>query len=177
MRTGHAGRWLWKWKRFPAEALAAALLLSNPALAQGEGFGIGAAAASRKANQPQTGLKIIPLTLMLSDGRKLTYKVEVAETDQQQQTGMMWRTHMAPKTGMLFPYTMAQPMAYWMRNTLIPLDIIYISPDRRVMRIWANTVPKSEKLLESGGRAIAVLELAGGESARIGLKVGDGLRW
>lgn len=144
-----------------------------PALPDFSAYGIEAA----QPNRPQTGLKIIPLTVHPQGRRALTYRVEVAATPQQQATGMMFRRTMPPFTGMLFPTDPPREASFWMRNTLIPLDLVFIGPNRRIIRIHPRARPLSDDPIPSGGPVIAVLELAGGEAARAGLNVGDRVDW
>ena len=90
---------------------------------------------------------------------------------------MMNRMSLAPDRGMIFPYDPPQPVAFWMKDTLIPLDIIFISPGGTILRIADNAVPLSLENVPSGGPVEAVLELAGGRSAELGLKPGDKVEW
>ncbi len=131
-------------------------------------FGLGA---------PQTGLATRKLTVTTAGGKSHAYTVEIAATQQQQATGMMFRKAMPAGTGMLFPMNPPRPASFYMRNTYLPLDIIFIGTDRRVQTIGANATPLSESLVSSTGPVIAVLELRGGEAARIGLKPGDKVAW
>ena len=129
------------------------------------------------AGKPQTGLRVIPLSIETSGGKRHAYKVEVAATPAQQAHGMMFRTKMPPGTGMLFPHDPPSPASFWMENTLIPLDLLFIGTDGRIRNIAANAVPKSRAPLSSVGPVIAVLELPGGEAERIGAKPGDKVQW
>ena len=122
------------------------------------------------------GLEQVPLTIV-SGGKTHRFTVEVAKTEEQQQTGMMHRNTLAPDRGMIFPYDPPQPVAFWMKNTLIPLDLLFIAPGGRILRIEANAVPLSLDQLPSGGPIEAVLELAGGRAAELGLKEGDTVDW
>ena len=122
------------------------------------------------------GLDQVPLTIV-SSGKTHRFTVEVARSVEQQQTGMMNRNSLAPDRGMIFPYDPPQPVAFWMRNTLIPLDLIFVAPGGKILRIEANAVPLSLDQLPSGGPIEAVLELAGGRSAELGLKPGDQVSW
>ncbi|WP_237831434.1 DUF192 domain-containing protein [Sandaracinobacteroides sayramensis] len=101
----------------------------------------------------------------------------MAATAAQQAHGMMFRTKMAPETGMLFPMSPPREAGFWMENTLIPLDLVFIGADRKVRNIAAEAVPHSRATLSSIGPVAAVLELKGGEAARIGLKPGDKVDW
>ncbi len=101
------------------------------------------------------------------------FLVEIAATRAEQQRGLMFRKALAPDRGMLFIYNRPQPAAYWMKNTLIPLDIIYIQPDGRILSIVRNARPHDETPLSSGGLVLGVLEIAGGRAAQLGVLPGD----
>ncbi len=102
--------------------------------------------------------------------------VEVASTPEQQARGLMFRTELAENKGMLFPHPEPRELTMWMRNTYIPLDMVFIRADGTVHRIEAQTVPFSERTIGSQGAVSAVLEIAGGGAARLGLKPGDTVR-
>jgi uncharacterized membrane protein (UPF0127 family) len=135
------------------------------------------AAAAIVAGKPQTGLKVVPLTIETAGGKRHVYRVEVAASSAQQAHGMMFRTKMAPMTGMIFPMDPPRPAAFWMENTLIPLDLLFVGKDGRVRNIIAGAVPGSRAQLPSAGPVAAVLELAGGEAERIGAQPGDKVIW
>jgi len=101
------------------------------------------------------------------------FNIEVATTREEQALGLMFRRSLPENAGMLFIYQQPQPAAMWMKNTLIPLDMVFISPDGRVLRIETNTEPFSTKLIPSEGTISAVLELNAGQADKIGLKRGD----
>ncbi len=149
-----------------AVAFAATLPVGVPA----------ANAASIAAGKPQTGLKVVGLSIE-AGGKLHDYRVEIAATASQQAHGMMFRTEMPRDTGMIFPMKPPREAGFWMENTLIPLDLIFIGADGRVRNIAAEAVPRSRALLMSAGPVAAVLELKGGEAARIGLKPGDKVSW
>lgn len=153
---------------FSATALPAKQPTEGKALGDFSAFSVGS---------PQTGLRVKTLSLTTADGKTYSYRVELAETQAQQAIGMMFRKQMPRDTGMLFPMRPARPASFYMRNTYLPLDLIFIGPDRRVLNIGANAVPLSESLVSSAGPVSAVLELRGGEAARIGLKPGDKVSW
>lgn len=134
------------------------------------------ARAAIEAGKPQTGLKVVPLAIT-TGGKVHRYKVEVAQTPAQQAHGMMFRTGMPPMTGMLFPMQPPRAASFWMENTLIPLDLVFIGADGKVRNIITEAVPRSQAPLSSLGPVAAVLELKGGETARIGLKPGDSISW
>ena len=90
---------------------------------------------------------------------------------------MMFRTELAPDKGMIFPYDPPENVGFWMRNTLIPLDMIFIRADGSIDRIAENTIPESLEPVVSGGEVSAVLELAGGTAARLGIDETAKVTW
>ena len=104
------------------------------------------------------------------------FQVEIANNDATREHGLMDRRYMAPDHGMLFEFDREEPVSFWMKNTYIPLDMIFLAPSGVVTHIAANAEPLSERVVPSGGPCIAVLELNGGTAASIGLKVGDKVR-
>ncbi len=101
------------------------------------------------------------------------FTVEMAVSDRQQAQGLMFRRSMAPNAGMLFDYKRPTRITMWMKNTYIPLDMIFIGADGRIINIAQRTVPLSEATIPSRGRALAVLEVNGGTASRLGIKPGD----
>jgi len=112
------------------------------------------------------------LTLVTAAGERQIV-IEVAETSEEKAKGLMFRTSLPDTQGMLFPYSPPQEITMWMKNTYIPLDMVFIRADGIVHRIEARTEPFSEKTIASNGNVAAVLELAGGAAQRLGLKPGD----
>lgn len=156
--------------------LAAALALSS-ALSLG-----GAAAAQQipkvadparcDVGQPEIR-PLQPLSIVTPKG-KTDLLVEYADNDRTRQTGLMCRRSLAPDRGMLFDFKRPMPaLGFWMRNTLIPLDLVYIRPDGRVLSIVRNARPLSDAPLPANGVARWVLELSGGRAAQLGLLPGD----
>ena len=135
----------------------------------------GAEAAAAPARHRESGLSVVPLTVTTANGPQ-RFQVEVAASPAEQQKGLMFRTAMGPNEGMIFPNSPPQQRSFWMKNTVLPLDIIYIGPDRRVLNI-ANGVPYSTDSLPSAGPVINVLELNAGRSAELGIKPGDAVTW
>lgn len=121
-------------------------------------------------------LEVVAVRVVTSDGRTHRYTAEVARTPEEQARGLMYRKTMPRNVGMLFPFPEARRASFWMMNTYLPLDIIFISPQGRVLNVGEG-VPLSEATVESIGLAGAVLELNRGEAARIGLKPGDRIAW
>jgi uncharacterized membrane protein (UPF0127 family) len=114
-----------------------------------------------------------PLTLVTGKGR-FRFQVEDADTDRKRATGLMCRVRLTADRGMLFDFRRPTgDVAFWMRDTLIPLDIVFIRPDGRVLSIAHNARPLDETPLPAGGEIRGVLEIAGGRAAQIGLLPGD----
>lgn len=136
-----------------------------------------ASAPLELAVHPESGLPVIPLSVQRGD-RPLHFRVEVARTAAEQARGLMFRNTLGPNEGMIFP---ADPprsgVAFWMKNTVIPLDIIFIGPDRRIINIAANTVPYSLQPVPAVGPVSAVLEIAGGRAGQLGIAPGDLVAW
>lgn len=134
----------------------------------------GAAPASSAACIGNPELKPLrPLTVRTEKG-EFRFLVEVADTDRERELGLMCRRGLAPDRGMLFDFVQERrDAAFWMRNTLIPLDIIYIRKDGVVRSIVRNARPLDETPRPAGGSILGVLELAGGRAAQIGLQPGD----
>lgn len=141
--------------------------------------GVAPAAASRvDINAPHaTSPDFVtePLSIETAKGR-LDYRVEIADDDAERQHGLMYRTSLPDMHGMLFIFPQAKPQAFWMRNTYMPLDIIYIGADGAIVSIQANARPFDETALPSEGPAIGVLEIYGGKAAELGIKPGDRVR-
>jgi hypothetical protein len=123
----------------------------------------------------QTGLVQIPLTIRSSNGEH-HFIVEVAATPEQQERGLMFRKSLAGDRGMIFPYDPPVDASFWMKNTLIPLDMLFIRGDGTIVRI-AYAVPLSLDPVPAGEPVGAVLELRGGRSAELGIREGDIATW
>jgi hypothetical protein len=100
------------------------------------------------------------------------FTVEVAETPQQQERGLMFRRALDPDRGMIFPYAPPQEVGFWMKNTLIPLDMVFIRADGTIARI-ATARPLDETNVPSGEPVAMVLEIRGGRAAELGIREGD----
>lgn len=134
------------------------------------------AAGAQLAVHPESGLQIIPLTVQRGN-RKLPFRVEIARTGAEQAKGLMFRTAMGANEGMIFPSDPPRDgVAFWMKNTVIPLDIIFIGADHRILNI-ANAVPYSLDPLPAAGPVSGVLELNGGRAAQLGIVPGDKVEW
>jgi len=126
--------------------------------------------------QAQGGLvqfKTDKLSIRTAAGKMLDFKIELATTPAERAQGLMFRRSLAPDAGMLFDFGRSEPVAMWMENTLIPLDMLFIAADGRVVNIAQRAVPMDKTPIPSKGPVKAVLELAGGTASRLGLKPGD----
>lgn len=101
------------------------------------------------------------------------FSVEMATTEQEKETGLMYRKELADGKGMLFDFSPEQQISMWMKNTYIPLDMIFIRADGRILRIAENTEPLSTKIISSGGPAKGVLEVIAGTAKKYGIAAGD----
>lgn len=120
-----------------------------------------------------SGLTQLPLRVTTAAGKIHSFTVEVAATEAQQARGLMFRTWLAPDAGMIFPMRPPRFASFWMKNTLIPLDIIFVRANGTIARIVANTQPFSLTPIESGEPVAAVLEIAGGRAEALGIREGD----
>lgn len=113
-----------------------------------------------------------PVTIRTGNGAVLI-QAELADTPETRRKGLMGRTSLPDGYGMLFLFPVAEDVAFWMRGTLIPLDILYIDKDGKIIHIHPMAVPLDETPLPSRGPVKAVLEIAGGQAAAKGIKTGD----
>jgi uncharacterized membrane protein (UPF0127 family) len=114
-----------------------------------------------------------PVTIQHADGSRANYRMEIAKTPEEQEHGLMFRHHLDAHAGMLFLWPADQNVSMWMKNTLIPLDMLFIAHDGRVVKITANAVPQDLTPLPSGEPIRAVIEIAGGEAGKQHILVGD----
>ena len=155
-------------------ALATALLAACSAQPAAES---GAAAeVVTETTHPVSGLEVIPLTVTGASGTH-RFVVELAETPEAQRRGLMFRTELSDNAGMIFPYDGTTAQSFWMKNTPLPLDIIFIGPDGRISNIAAMTEPYSLESVYSVGPVLGVLELRGGLAAELGIDPGDKVDW
>lgn len=115
-----------------------------------------------------TVVPTVPLTITTSRGA-LRLRVEVARTSDEQARGLMFRRSLPANGGMIFPMRPARVASFWMKNTVIPLDMIFIRADGTIARVAANTVPYTLDPVTSGEPVAAVLEIAGGRAAQLGI--------
>lgn len=109
-------------------------------------------------------------------GGPINFDIEVAASEQEKAVGLMFRTHLGDGQGMLFPYGNERIITMWMRNTYIPLDMLFIRSDGVIDRIEVEAEPHSEAIISSERPVAAVLEIPGGAAGRLGIKVGDLVR-
>ncbi|WP_221792494.1 DUF192 domain-containing protein [Aquisediminimonas sediminicola] len=128
--------------------------------------------ANATENEAESGLATETLSIATMKGER-RFTVEIAQTAEEQSRGLMFRTKLAPDRGMIFPMLPPRDVAFWMKNTLIPLDMIFIRPNRTIARIEANTVPETLDPVSSNEPVIAVLEIAGGQAVAQGIAPGD----
>lgn len=159
--------------------IAGSLLVASAACSPVSASGAPESSASTAATprlHPISGLAVIPLKVVTAKGPH-TFQVEVAASEPEQARGLMFRNAMGADEGMIFPMIPPRDASFWMKNTVISLDIIFIGADHKVLNIAANAVPYDETPLPSIGRAAGVLELNAGRAAQIGLKPGDTVTW
>jgi uncharacterized protein len=101
------------------------------------------------------------------------FTVEIADNDADRAKGLMYRKDLPQGQGMLFDFHREQEVSFWMQNTYIPLDMVFIRGDGRILRIAENTEPLSTQLIPSGGPVRAVLEVTGGTTRKLGIAPGD----
>ncbi|MGG7568306.1 DUF192 domain-containing protein [Rhodovulum sp. DZ06] len=150
-------------------ALAVAAGAPSPAAADVAGQGPGAAVAARPACAPD----VVDLR---GPGGATRFAVEIADTPESRARGLMHRETMARDAGMLFVFDPPRPVAFWMRNTILALDLVFVDDSGTVVKIHENAVPFSERLMPSGEPVRAVLEINAGLSAALGLGPGTELR-
>lgn len=151
---------------FTALALALALPMT----------GCSSDAGSASNASEDAGVATIPVTITMA-GKAHVFNVEVARTDAEQDRGLMFRASLPADGGMLFPFQKPRIGSFWMKNTLIPLDMIFIRADGSIDRLAENTIPESLEPVVSGGEVSAVLELAGGTAARLGIDESAKVTW
>ncbi len=129
-------------------------------------FGLLAAAG------PACSAGLEPLDIISATG-KHSFQVEVVDNDADRAKGLMYRKELPAGRGMLFDFKREQDVAFWMQNTYIPLDMIFIRGDGHILRIQENAEPLSTRLIPSGGPVLGVLEVIGGTAKKLGIKPGD----
>lgn len=117
-------------------------------------------------------------SLCITSGTKTRqFTVEIARTSMEQAKGMMFRTELADNAGMIFPFPEPKVASFWMKNTVIPLDIIFIRANGTIESIAENAIPYSTAPVEAGEPVVSVLELRGGLTSELGISAGDKVVW
>jgi uncharacterized membrane protein (UPF0127 family) len=155
-------------KRHSLLLAAAAALLMQASLVGGTFAQVG-----KPITGPQPTLPAQKLVIITKDGKRHDFNVEVATTPIEEETGLMFRPSVAPDGGMLFESDLPRKSDMWMKNTIAPLDMVFIKADGTIDSIAENTVPESLAIITSNGPVLATLELAAGTTARLGIVVGD----
>jgi len=124
---------------------------------------------------PAAALEQSPLAIEAATGRH-AFTVELAATPQEKARGLMYRRELAADAGMLFVYPDDGPVSMWMKNTFLPLDMLFLAADGRIVFIAVDTVPGSLEPISAGQNVRAVLELNAGTALRLGIAVGDRVR-
>jgi uncharacterized membrane protein (UPF0127 family) len=133
---------------------------------------VGAALAQQGA-APKFGRSSLVID---TGGRQLKFEIDLATNDAERSYGLMFREKLGPYEGMLFDFHQEQPVSFWMKNTLIPLDMIFIAADGTIRHIHSNAVPLSTDTIPSQFPVRGVLEINGGSAKLLGIKVGDKVR-
>lgn len=116
------------------------------------------------------------LQVQTQSGKAYDFSVELALTPEEQAKGLMHRTSLSENAGMLFYFGANAPRSFWMKNTLIPLDIMFVKLDGTIHHIHANAIPQDETPIPSNGKVGAVFEINGGLSQKLGIKPGDKIK-
>ncbi|WP_297490020.1 DUF192 domain-containing protein [Acidocella sp.] len=135
--------------------------------------GVARAQVNDDPTGPQPMLPTEQLSITADDGKVYNFTVELAATPQEQAYGLMFRPTVAADAGMLFPNDPPVAVQFWMKNTIAPLDMVFIGPDGKIISIAENTVPYSLRPIPSGGIVAATLELQGGITATDDINIGD----
>lgn len=128
------------------------------------------------AQQKNLSFKKDTLQVVKQTGGRYRFQIELARTPAQRQQGLMFRERLAADEGMLFDYERPQPIAMWMKNTYVPLDMIFIDADGTITHIAKRAVPFSLQPISSNGPVRAVLEVNGGITDHLGIRIGDEVR-
>ena len=131
--------------------------------------------AACAATPPPAPLPVEPLEVATRKG-PVRFQVEVADDDAEREYGLMNRPRMDAGRGMIFDFHQPQPVAFWMRNTLIPLDMLFVTDEGRILNIARMAKPHDETPIPSAGSILAVVEINGGLADRLGIKPGDRVR-
>jgi uncharacterized membrane protein (UPF0127 family) len=146
-----------------ARAAALAMFMALAACAQSE---------TKVGDGAETALETEQLTIDTANG-PVRFTVEIADDDQERARGLMFRQSLADDRGMLFYFQTPEHASFWMRNTIISLDIIFIGVDGRILNVAERTTPYSEEGIPAAGLTRGVLEIRGGRARELGIRAGD----
>lgn len=162
-----------------SKAIALSLMLLSVSSLPGCYAQTGETTASKTQSElplSEAGLKQVRLNIRTAE-KTHAFVVEVAENAAQQSQGLMFRTELAPDKGMIFPFPNDRVASFWMKNTVIPLDIIFIRRDGTIESIAADTIPYSLDSVVSNEPVATVLEIAAGRASELGIEPGDQVSW
>jgi uncharacterized protein len=157
--------------RLAAALVGMALVACSPNGTSAQETAAASAPVAETSGLSEAGLRLMDVTIVSGETRH-TFKTELAASQEEQAMGMMFRTEMGDDEGMLFPSYTPQFRSFWMKNTPLRLDIIFIGPNKRISNIGAG-VPYSLDSVTSRGLSIAVFEIRGGLSEELGIGPGD----
>ncbi len=158
----------------PFGSLGIGLLLAMTACRGGDATDQKAQASAEQTSQPARGE--VALQITTKSGKSHNFTVELAVTPQEQERGLMERTSLAENGGMLFPFAFPAIASFWMKNTPLPLDLLFIRPDGTIAAILAGK-PNDLHPLSAGEPVSAVLEIGQGRSQALGITAGDRVQW
>ena len=140
-------------------------------------FALGGLPAARAATcQHAQHAKVEPLDIVNAAGKVVHLKVEVVDTDATRECGLMFRKSLAPDGGMLFDFKTVQQVSFWMKNTLIPLDMLFIDKNGRIVNIYRQARPQNLDPIPSDEPVLGVLEISGGRAQDLDISPGDKVR-
>lgn len=149
--------------------------MSGVVLALGGALALGLGCKNSQRMSPGTSAAEVAaaqVSVTVAGGRSVPFRVEIARTEPERSKGLMYRQSLAPDAGMLFIFEHPAPLTFWMKNTLIPLDMIFIDGDRHVVGVVENAEPLTQTGRRVDGLSRYVLEINGGLSAKLGIQAG-----
>lgn len=153
--------------------IMAALAVISVASMTGACTQLQASGAEQIENQ---ALAVIPVTFVTEED-DLVFTMELAKSDREQAIGLMNRTELGERSGMVFPFSPPRPASFWMKNTLIPLDLIFVDSDNRIVRIAHNAQPHDLTPISSGVPVAAVIEIQGGLAQKLRIEEGHTVKY
>ncbi len=122
---------------------------------------------------PSVAQTLTPVSITIKGGQVRTFQIEIADTPEAREKGLMFRESMPLDQGMLFVFDREAPVAFWMKNTLIPLDMLFIRADGTIINIYPMARPHDETPIPARAPVRYVLEINGGVAAMLGIRAGD----